>query len=124
MCRYLACNSCRAGTPGIQQYIYHRMQDHPVEVEQGLALGLRRSNGSNKPAFDVWRDANDPSRLACGFEAGDKIVLSRYSVAGRGHWASSRPAPGGSTLEGSGSSSETMAVVERCSTSAKLVHTI
>lgn len=59
-------------TPGIENYVYHRMQDHTVELNAGIALGLHNQNGNAKPAWNVWSTASgrngNRSQLACGFE--------------------------------------------------------
>jgi hypothetical protein len=87
------------GTPGIDNYVYHRMVDHPAETAAGLALGLRDVDGNAKPAWDVWAMANrsdlDPPQLSCGFEDLPYTRLRRSYSPARGHWVSSRMAPPG-----------------------------
>ncbi len=86
-------------TPGITNYIYHRMKDHPVEVAQGLGVGLWTAKGKNKPAWSTWALCNrkelKPSKLACGFQHLPYVLLRRGYAKGKGHWASSRLLPAG-----------------------------
>ncbi|HQP35349.1 MAG TPA: DUF5722 domain-containing protein [Polyangiaceae bacterium] len=99
------CRSLRnaLGTPGVENYIYHRMKDHPVETASALGLGLRDENGNAKQAWAVWALANrndlNPPQLSCGFEDLPYVRLTRSSHATRGHWASSRVAPSGFKAE-------------------------
>ena len=86
-------------TPGITSYIYHRLKDHPAEAP--LALGLVRGDGSPKPAWSVWANANriddSPPQLGCGFEHLPYTRLTR-SVKNEllgVHWTSSRRPPQG-----------------------------
>ncbi|TNE85188.1 MAG: hypothetical protein EP330_27350 [Deltaproteobacteria bacterium] len=99
------CDSLRnvVATPGIESYIYHRMQDHPVEVAQGIGLGLRDDNGNAKASWAVWALANrfdlQPPQLDCGFEHLPFTRLARSYDSTRGHWASTRIAPDGFSEE-------------------------
>ena len=86
-------------TPGLSNYIYHRMKDHPVEVAAGIGLGLVTDYGDFKPSWVTWALSNridlDPPKLSCGFENLPHTRLVRGYKAGRGHWASTRLLPDG-----------------------------
>jgi hypothetical protein len=86
-------------TPGISNYVYHRMKDHPAETASGLGLGLSDENGSFKPAWATWALSNridlDPPQLSCGFENIPYTRLVRAFKKGSGHWATTRKLPDG-----------------------------
>jgi len=91
------------GTPGISNYIYHRMKDHPVEVAAGIGLGLVTETGDFKPAWAAWALSNridlEPPQLSCGFENLPDTKLVRGYKADSGHWASTRLLPAGFAQE-------------------------
>ena len=93
------CRSLRntLASPGIDSYVYHRMLDHEDELANGLGTGLRRADGSAKPAWSVWAGASAPGSLACGFEELPYVRLTRWSSPARGSWTSSRLPPDGFT---------------------------
>lgn len=68
------CNSYRnvLGTPGIENYIYHRMHDNEYEVVRNAAFGLHRQDGSPKPVWSTWSTMSGTHGqrydLNCGFE--------------------------------------------------------
>ncbi|NOZ00777.1 MAG: hypothetical protein GXP54_02675 [Deltaproteobacteria bacterium] len=94
------------GTPGVTNYIYHRMHDNAEEGE--LQLGLVRSDNTYKPAWAVWALCNhvfdNPPQLSCGFEDLPYTRLRRsvrnYTITVR-HWTSSRLPPDGYVEEAS-----------------------
>lgn len=95
---------CRAfaaalGTPGVSSFVYHRLQDNAQEM--GLALGLRRIDGSPKPAFALWHDVNDPAAPRCGFEdVPHTVVRGGVDPVAGARWYSSRPLPRGYVATG------------------------
>jgi hypothetical protein len=93
------CNSFYnvVGTPGIDNYVYHRLIDNTGEG--GLLLGLWDVNQSQKPSWATWALANGAGNYSCGFSANNYTTLTRSYNSSRGHWASSRLAPSGFSNE-------------------------
>ncbi|MCO4764446.1 MAG: hypothetical protein KC502_23240, partial [Myxococcales bacterium] len=93
------------GTPGITNYIYHRMKDHPAETVNGLGVGLFDTNGKAKAAWGTWALANrndlKPPKLSCGFETLPYVRLQRGFHDKSGHWATTRMLPPGFKKESS-----------------------
>lgn len=93
------------GTPGVQGYTYFRMVD--VEGTTSYKFGLRRLDGSAKPSWATWAEANridvalrEPLRASCGFEFAPYMRLSRfYNATTARHWQSTRLPPEGFTRE-------------------------
>ena len=86
------------GTPGITSFIYHRLID---VKEEGLSLGLWRSDASQKPSWTTYACSNKHGSCAgvshwpsCGFEFGEFTTLKR-GYDGTFHWVSTRMFPGG-----------------------------
>ena len=95
------------GTPGVENFIYHRLIDHSTEVAAGLALGLWGPTGiaDLKPAWSVWALANrnvpeagiSPS---CGFEYLPYIQLtSGYNSSTKMHYLTTRQLPPGFAVQ-------------------------
>lgn len=84
------------GTPGIEQYIYHRFFDNGNE--EGFRLGLVALAPRNyKMAWTTWAlaDRNVVGPF-CGFQEGDYTRLRRtYNPSASRHWVTSRLAPSG-----------------------------
>jgi len=91
------------GTPGINNFVYHRIQDH--KNEGTFQPGLNDINDRAKPAWNTWAGNNlydrNPPQLADGYEDLPYVRLVRYSKAGVGHWSSTRHPPEGYTAEAS-----------------------
>ncbi|CAF1558553.1 unnamed protein product [Rotaria sp. Silwood1] len=90
-------------TPNVDLFVYHRMKDHIVEIQQGLGLGLVDTNGNYKRAWSLWAMVNrfdvSPSKLSCGFQNLPYVVLKRARHQTNGHISTTRPLPAGYTIE-------------------------
>lgn len=90
-------------TPNIELFVYHRMKDHIVEVQQGLGLGLVDADGNYKRAWSLWALSNrfdlSPSHLKCGFQNLPYVILKRAHHETQGHISTTRPIPAGYKIE-------------------------
>lgn len=103
----MLCDSQRnaLGTPGVQGYAYFRMAD--TLAPSDYKFGLRRADGSAKPAWNTWAKANridlaprEPLEASCGFEFAPYTRLSRsYNATTARHWQSTRLPPPGFVME-------------------------
>ena len=85
-------------TPFIENFVYHRMKDHPDETKDGLGLGLVNVNNQYKPAWSVWALSNRfdiPNSLNCGFETLPYLILKVGFKVNYGHWTTIRYMPVG-----------------------------
>jgi hypothetical protein len=91
------------GTPGVDNYVYSPLPEHPLLLANGWYMGLKRTNDTWKPAWATWALANriDVGITSCGFERLPYVKLTRYYNPSRGHWVSTRLPPAGSNPEGS-----------------------
>ncbi len=91
------------GTPGITNYVYHRMRDH--YQEGNFQPGLHDIEDDPKQAWNTWSNNNryrqSPARLAAGYEDLPYLRIVRSVHPEIGHWASTRQAPAGYTAEAS-----------------------
>jgi hypothetical protein len=88
------------GTPGITNYVYHRLQDFPGEQQN---IGLMNASGVQRSGWFTYFTANRidlaPPVLLCGFENLPFTILKRGYHPVRGHWTTSRRLPPEFTLE-------------------------
>lgn len=90
------CNSYRnvLGTPGIENYIYHRMTDNNYEAVRGAAFGLHNEDGTPKLVWETWSNMSgrdgQRNNLNCGFENLPYIKLSSFANSNGDNRASSR----------------------------------
>ncbi len=85
------CNSYRnvLGTPGIENYIYHRMQDNNYEATRGAAFGLHREDGTPKPVWDTWSTMSGDTP-DCGFENLPYTKLTSFANSNGDYRSSTR----------------------------------
>ena len=87
------------GTPGIENFIYHRLIDI---AEEGLNLGLWNADGAAKPAWEIFALANrnlGNGWPACGFQHLPYVRMKRGSNSSSMHWITTRQFPSGFQFE-------------------------
>ena len=86
------------GTPGIENFIYHRLVDHPDELKAGLGCGLWTPSKNFKPAWELFALANrkgvGDGYPTCGFELLPYVEMANY-YNGNSHFVSTRNVPSG-----------------------------
>ncbi len=91
------------GTPGINNFVYHRIRDH--RNEGTFEPGLNDIDARPKPAWFAWtgnnRHRQNPPQLSDGYEDLPYVRLVRSVKPDVGHWASTRQAPAGYEQEAS-----------------------
>jgi len=91
------------GTPGINNFVYHRIQDH--KNEGSFKPGLHYNDGQPKPSWFRWagnnRHRQNSPELSDGYEDLPYVRLVRSVKSDVGHWASTRQAPAGYEAEAS-----------------------
>jgi hypothetical protein len=91
------------GTPGIETFYYHRLEDH--YQEGNFTPGLFDADGNSKQAWNTWSTNNlynhNPPRLDDGYELLPYVKLARSRHPQKAHWASTREAPDGYVEEAS-----------------------
>lgn len=89
------------GTPGISNYVYHRMRDH--YQEGNFQPGLHDIESNPKAGWYTWSTNNlyrqSPKKLAGGYEDLPYLRVVRSVHPDIGHWASTRQAPQGYNAE-------------------------
>ena len=86
-------------TPNIDLFVYHRMQDNPVETNVSLGLGLHTVGKKPKQAWNLWVSSNrfdTPAHpLSCGFEHLPYVQLKRATRTHHTeeHMTTTRPLP-------------------------------
>jgi len=91
------------GTPGVKNFVYHRLRDHYQEGT--FQPGLHDINDNAKPAWAAWANNNryrqSPQRLTDGYDDLPYVRLYRSVHPEYGHWASTRQTPAGYVAESS-----------------------
>jgi hypothetical protein len=86
------------GTPGIENFIYHRLVDHPDELKAGLGLGLWSAAEVFKPAWELFALSNRKGVASgyptCGFELLPYVEIVN-SFNGKNHYVTTRTLPDG-----------------------------
>ncbi len=91
------------GTPGINNFVYHRIEDH--SNEGSFKPGLHDSLEQPRAAWHTWTGNNlfdqNPPQLNHGYDNLPYTRLVRYHNPSQGHWSSTRQPPVGFNAEAS-----------------------
>jgi hypothetical protein len=75
------------------------MRDNSYEVANGLGVGLKNEDGSEKPSWNIWANSTKKGSLSCGFENLPYTRLKRGYNPNIGHIVSSRFLPNDFNIE-------------------------
>ena len=65
----------------IKMIIFNRQTDFPLEVRQGLSVGLTDQKGRRKLAFEVFKQMSGAGSAACSQQAASYMGIGDWNAA-------------------------------------------